>query len=103
MFGPVPRAAYVDSLMCDIASAEEDIADNPVYVTLNLCRVLAYLTEGVVLSKHQGGEWGLTHLPAEYHPLLRAALEAYGGAAFPEGLPLADFAAEMLTRIRTLT
>ena len=43
VFSPVPRAAYVDSLMYDIASAGEDIADNPVYVTLNLCRVLANL------------------------------------------------------------
>lgn len=103
VFGDVPRAAYVDSILGDVGEAAQDILENPVYITLNLCRVLAYLQCGAVLSKHQGGEWGLTHLPAEYHPLLQAALEAYGGAAFPEGLPLADFAAEMLTRIRTLT
>jgi streptomycin 3"-adenylyltransferase len=102
VFGEVPRAAYVDSLMCDIASAEEDIADNPVYVTLNLCRVLAYLMEGSVLSKAEGGTWGLTHLPEKYHPLLQAALNAYGGAVFPAGIPLTAFAAEMLQCIREL-
>lgn len=102
IFGEVPRAAYVDSLMYDIASAEEDIADNPVYVALNLCRVLAYLKEGPVLSKQEGGAWGLAHLPEEYHPLLRAALAAYSGAAFPAGMPLRPFAAEILRRIRTL-
>ena len=102
VFGEVPRAAYVDSLMYDIASAGEDIADNPVYVTLNLCRVLAYLTEGAVLSKQEGGEWGLKHLAEGYHPLLAAALDAYGGAAFPGGMPLDAFAAEMLARIREL-
>ena len=96
VFGEVPRAAYVDSLMCDIASAEEDIADNPVYVTLNLCRVLAYLTEDAVLSKAEGGAWGLTHLPGEYHPLLRAALAAYAGAPFHAETLLEPFAREML-------
>ena len=103
VFGEVPRQAYVDSLLYDIASAEADVTDNPVYVTLNLCRVLAYLAEGAVLSKREGGEWGLTHLPEEYHPLLQSALAAYSGKALPEGLPLAPFAREMLGRIRALT
>jgi len=103
VFGEVPRQAYVDSLLYDIASAEADVTDNPVYVTLNLCRVLAYLAEGAVLSKREGGEWGLTHLPEEYHPLLQGALAAYGGKTLPEGLPLAPFAREMLGRIRALT
>lgn len=103
VFGEVPRAAYVDSILGDVSGAVQDIADNPVYVTLNLCRVLAYLAEGVVLSKQEGGAWGLAHLPEEYHPLLLAALAAYGGgAAMPEGVPLVSFAAEMLRRIRKL-
>ena len=102
VFGEVPRAAYVDSILGDISGAAEEIAAAPVYVTLNLCRVLAYLQEGAVLSKAEGGAWGLPRLPERYHPLLRAALAAYDGAAFPAGLPLADFAEEMLRRIRSL-
>ncbi len=103
VFGVVPRAAYVDSILGDVGAAVQDIADNPVYVTLNLCRVLAYLAEGVVLSKQEGGAWGLAHLPGEYHPLLQAVLAAYGGGtAVPAELPLASFAAEMLRRIRKL-
>ena len=99
VFGEVPRAAYADSILGDVGDAVQDIADNPVYVTLNLCRVLAYLTEDAVLSKQDGGEWGLTHLPEEYHPLLRAALAAYEGAPFcTEYLP-ETFAREMLRRI----
>lgn len=101
-FGEVPREAYVDSILGDVGDAARDIADNPVYITLNLCRVLAYLRDGQVLSKRQGGEWGLSHLPEEYHPLLRAALAAYGGAAFPAGMPLRPFAEELLRRIRLL-
>ena len=102
VFADVPRAAYVDSILGDVDGAAWEIADNPVYITLNLCRVLAYLAEGAVLSKRQGGEWGIKHLPEKHHPLLHAALAAYGGADFPAGFPLTDFAREMLGRIRHL-
>lgn len=102
VFGEVPRAAYVDSILGDVGEAAQEILANPVYITLNLCRVLAYLQCGLVASKRQGGEWGMAHLPEEYHPLLQNALDAYGGAAFPEGLPLKGFAQEMLGRIRDL-
>ena len=88
--------------MYDIASAGEDIADNPVYVTLNLCRVLAYLQDGLVLSKAQGGSWGLTHLPAGDHHLLQGALAAYAGGKCPVFTGLEGFAAQMLQRIRAL-
>ena len=102
VFADVPRDAYVDSILGDVDGAAREIADNPVYITLNLCRVLAYLAEGAVLSKRQGGEWGIKHLPEMHHPLLHAALAAYGGADFPAGFPLTDFAREMLGRIRHL-
>lgn len=102
VFGEVPRGAYVDSILSDVENAEADIADNSVYCTLNLCRVLAYLTDGLMLSKQQGGQWGLTHLPEAYHPLLRSALAAYAGAEFPAITGVAAFAAEMLRRIRTM-
>lgn len=102
VFGEVPRACYVDSIIGDIRSAPADAADNPVYVTLNLCRVLAYVQEGAVLSKAEGGEWGLANLPEGYHPLLRSALDAYDGAAFPADMPLQAFAQDMLGRILAL-
>lgn len=102
VFGEIPRAAYVDSILGDVGGAVQEIGGNPVYTILNLCRVLVYLQDGAVLSKRQGGEWGLRCLPEEYHPLLYSALQAYGGASFPEGLPAVDFAREMLGRIRKL-
>ena len=102
VFGEVPRSDYVDSILSDVENAEADIAGNPVYVTLNLCRVLACLQDGLMLSKQQGGQWGLTHLPEAYHPLLRSALAAYAGAEFPAITGVAAFAAEMLRRIRTM-
>ena len=49
------------------------------YVILNLCRVIAYVKENLVLSKRQGGEWGLANLPDKYHVLIRDALDTYRG------------------------
>lgn len=88
VFGPVPREDYIDSIMSDIENAKEDILENPVYVILNLCRVLAYLrgekcsgqtssAKPLILSKKGGGEWGLKFLPREYSGLIEAALACY--------------------------
>jgi len=52
-------------------------------LTLNLARVLAYKEEGLVLSKAEGGEWALHHLPAQYKPLITSALAAYASAEDP--------------------
>ena len=83
VFGEVPREAYLDSLRYDAETAVEDISENPVYVILNLCRIAAFLEEDLVLSKKDGGLWGLDHLPQTYHGIIRAAYEAYiGGAAY---------------------
>ncbi|MBQ8554836.1 MAG: DUF4111 domain-containing protein [Clostridia bacterium] len=102
VFGEVPRACYVDSILADVNGAAAEIADNPVYITLNLCRVLAYVTDGAVLSKEQGGSWGLSHLPQAYHPLLSNALGAYRGTeGFTQTTLLSAFAADMTARIRT--
>ncbi len=79
VFGMVPKEAYRDSLRYDIENAENDILDNPVYIILNLCRVLAYIREEKVLSKKQGGEWGITHLPPRYRAVVQAAIGSYCG------------------------
>lgn len=102
VFGAVPRASYLDSILGDVSGAEADIRQNPVYVALNLCRVLAFLADGAVLSKLQGGLWGLARLPEAYQPLLQAALASYKtGAPFPAAMPLTAFAADLLARIRS--
>ena len=77
VFGVVPKENYVDSIWSDIEDAGENIIENTMYITLNLCRVLAYLRESIVLSKKTGGEWGLKHLPDKYHDLIREALHSY--------------------------
>lgn len=101
VFGAVPWEHYLDSIKCDIEDSENEITDNPVYVILNLCRVLAYTQEGLVLSKAQGGLWGLKNLPVRYEPVVRAASRAYDSdAAFvADSGSMKDFSKYMKGRI----
>lgn len=102
VFGPVPRGDYLDSIWNDIADACERIVYDPGYYVLNLCRVLAQAREGLVLSKQSGGEWGLRHLPEEYHPVIRAALAGRetGRTVDVGGESLLRFAGYMLSAIK---
>ena len=102
VFGEVPREAYLDSIVKDVENAREDILGDPVYAALNLCRVLAFASDGVVLSKREGGEWGMDRLPEEYRGVVSGALAAYNSdAAMPLNEPTAArFAAYMLQEIK---
>ena len=101
VFGKVPPADYFDSILYDIAGAEDDITDDTMYLTLNLARVMAYKTEGLILSKKEGGEWALNNLPDEYHPLIEAALKEYSQAVPVEYDPdrAKRYAGYMISRI----
>ena len=77
VFSQVPRENYIDSICEDISSAKEEVLENPIYIILNLCRVLAYLQENLVLSKVDGGEWGLKNVDSKYHSLIEDALKCY--------------------------
>lgn len=103
MFSEVPPRDYIDALICDIEDAASEIHNNPVYVILNLCRVRAFLKDGFVLSKADGGRWGLDHLHGECVPVVRAALEGYAGGRCGQMLndkdALNGFAAYMLKAI----
>ncbi len=62
VFSPVPKEYYLDSIKFDIESASEDILDNPMYIILNLCRVYAYMQDNLVVSKKDGGKWGMENI-----------------------------------------
>ena len=102
VFGPVPRQAYLDSILCDVESAAEDILENPVYIALNLCRVCAFAEDGLVLSKREGGEWGLQNLP-EWAEFIGAALNSYNTDADwrPEDVQAQAFCRALKARIDT--
>ena len=100
-FGEVPQQDYLDSIRRDVADARKEIRENAMYLILNLARVLAYEEEGSVLSKKEGGEWALEHLPAGFHGLVQTALEEYTKGASVEYDPASaeEYADHMLKRI----
>ena len=77
VFGDIPKNDYFDSIKADVENAPKDVNENPVYTILNLCRVLAYKSEGLILSKEQGGLWGIENLPKQYNGLISKALKNY--------------------------
>ena len=77
----MPGSDYLDSILYDVKDAAEEIAESPMYLTLNLARVLAYKEEKLVLSKKEGGDWALRNLPPEYHPLIMDAMREYSESA----------------------
>jgi len=79
VFSYVPRRYYVDSIISDIEGATNEIIENPIYIILNLCRVLYYLKESTVCSKLEGGEWGVKNIPIQYKKIVQDALKIYIG------------------------
>ena len=77
VFGEVPTSDYMDSIWYDVERAKKEIKHYPMYLTLNLARVLAFKEDGLVLSKKEGAEWALNKLPSEYHKLIQDALLDY--------------------------
>ena len=100
VFAEVPAGAYLDSIRTDVAGAREDVSENPVYVVLNLCRVLAYQEESLVLSKQEGGEWGMANVPG-CAGLIASALHAYrtDESMLFDGSAAREYADYMLKRI----
>ncbi len=103
LFAPVPDGAYTDALLYDIGDAAQSVTSSPVYTVLNLCRVAAWKEERKILSKKEGGEWGLSVLPELYRGTVSDALSAYGrgcgGPGITERESLERFARYMLARI----
>ncbi len=74
VFGEVPYGAFLDSIRRNAAEGGRDASG-----ILNLCRYGAFAREGQVLSKHEGGFWGLKHLPGKWRDLIRCALDIDSG------------------------
>ncbi len=80
VFEDIDEKAYMDSIWNDIEHAEDDILETPVYAILNLCRVLAYKKEKLILSKEEGGRWGLKNVSERYGKLIQKALDDYASS-----------------------
>ncbi len=79
MFPAVPPEYYIASIVGDFDDANVQRQTGPVYFVLNACRVSAYLREGHISSKDEGGAWGLQALPSELHGVIEQALGMYRG------------------------
>ncbi|NKI23964.1 DUF4111 domain-containing protein [Paenibacillus dendritiformis] len=84
VFGNVAWAHFMEAVRDDLhwILEAEHIAETPYYGVLNVCRVFQLYAEDsrTVHSKDEGGEWGLKHLPPDYHSLIQQALDVYRSA-----------------------
>jgi predicted nucleotidyltransferase len=87
VFSEIPAQYHFRSVMEDIERTRKYLYENPervgydpaVYWILGSCRILAFIREEKVLSKLEGGQWGLANLPKEYHDSVKQALSYYRG------------------------
>lgn len=111
VFSEVSRENYFDSIRNDIENAPEEITEDPTYIILNLCRVLAFQREDLILSKSEGGKWGLSNIPQnippKYSGLIEGALTDYESCnsnsehdRMPDETLAKEFADYMLTQIK---
>lgn len=101
-FGEIPRKYYIDSLLHDLEEVRTGIVNDPVYYSLNLCRILYYLKDNFIASKKEGGDWGLKNLPEKYKGIIKNAVGVYTNQlkTVPwEQEALLDFAEYMLREI----
>jgi predicted nucleotidyltransferase len=87
VFSSIPTRYHVKSIIEDILHTRRYIHDGPerigydvtVYWILGSCRILAFIKEEKVLSKLEGGQWGLSNLPNEFHSLIKQAILCHRG------------------------
>lgn len=79
LFAPIPREWMLDYLQAEMGDTVIPVNENLVYYVLNACRALAFLEKNELLSKQEGGAWGIQYFPEKYTSLLKAVLTAYGG------------------------
>ena len=77
LFANLPPQDYLDAIKSDVQESLKNISHNPLYAVLNACRTCAFIQDGEVLSKKEGGEWALKTFPEAYHLLISKALDDY--------------------------
>lgn len=81
VFAQVPLKSFQNAILDDLEwiLTGEHIVETPFYCVLNCCRVLAMNENGwdKVLSKDEGGEWGLANIPDPHRSIVEQALACY--------------------------
>lgn len=81
VFPSVPAGHYRQSILLDFDWGLKRIDQRPMYFVLNACRIAAFLQEGLILSKDEGGQWGLRHAPEDAKAAIQDTLHIYRGEA----------------------
>lgn len=106
VFIDVPRKYYIDSIINDIENSEEDIVENTMYITLNLCRVLYYIKENIIFSKLEAGNWAKEIVTEQYRIIVEDAVNVYinelDQMKYNKGI-LKEYANYMLNEIKAYT
>jgi streptomycin 3"-adenylyltransferase len=87
VFSEIPPQYHLKSVIEDLNCTRKYLHENPervgydpvVYWVLGSCRILAFIRDEKVLSKLEGGQWGLANLPKQYHDLVEQAISRYQG------------------------
>jgi len=87
VFSEIPARYHLRSVIEDMQHTRKYLHEKPerigydvtVYWILGSCRILAFIRKEKVISKLEGGHWGIANLPKEYHGLIRQALSSYQG------------------------
>jgi streptomycin 3"-adenylyltransferase len=87
VFSEIAAEYHLRSVMEDLWHTRKYLHESPehvgydsaVYWVLGSCRILAFIREEKVLSKLEGGQWGLANLPKEHHDSIKQALSYYQG------------------------
>jgi streptomycin 3"-adenylyltransferase len=87
VFSEIPAEYHLRSVIEDLWHTRKYLHESPkrvgynpaVYWILGSCRILAFIREEKVLSKLEGGRWGLANLPKEHHDTIEQALALYEG------------------------
>jgi predicted nucleotidyltransferase len=98
----VPAADYISAIWGDFLDARRTATRNPSYLILNACRIHAYLCDGRVFSKDEGGVWARRTLAEPWTDTVARALAAYRGEteeSFEAG-EMEAFAAYMAQRLK---
>lgn len=88
VFFDIPKEYYLKSIISDSEESIQNIMNGsdsgmcsvPTYGVLNLCRVLAFIDDGLITSKQEGGKWALKNLPKKYSNVIKQALNKYAGS-----------------------
>ena len=111
LFPNIPKEYYFKSIAQDAEWSFDNLSQGPnhgmggvpPYAVLNYCRVLAFIEQGLITSKREGGEWGLENLPEKYKPLIQQALKEYAQSGSSQEVDLKllkEFNIFAITQIR---